>query len=39
MSAIINNFGYPVIKLDDRDAEVSWANHRTRNVAGFLGIC
>ena len=38
MKAIINNFDYPVIKIDDRDPEVSWANHRARGSAGGVDL-
>jgi murein DD-endopeptidase MepM/ murein hydrolase activator NlpD len=34
MALIVNNFDYPVIAVDKRDWETSWANHRRRGSAG-----
>jgi len=35
---ILNNFTYPVIKVDDRDPDVSWANHLKRGSAGGVDL-
>jgi len=38
MTAIINNFSYPVILLDNRDADTSYANHLKRGSSGGVDL-
>jgi len=38
MTAIVNNFTFPVILADDRNADVSWAHHLARGSAGGVDL-
>jgi len=38
VATIVNNFTFPVILADDRNADVSWAHHRARGSLGGVDM-